>query len=56
MTKRYKHLRKSNECEHLETTTGTAHGIRRVVCKTCGQVSFTSEHEVVTRQLDPSRL
>ena len=56
MTKRNKHHRKSADCEHRDTTTGTAHGIRRVVCKTCGQVSFTNDHDVVTRQLDPTRL
>jgi len=28
-----------DECEHLETITGSAKGIRREVCKKCGHVS-----------------
>ena len=47
--------RRQAACSHTERITGTAHGIRREVCKTCGHVRVSHESEAVTRHLDTSR-
>ncbi len=48
--------RRQATCAHPERITGTAHGIRREVCKTCGHVSVSHENETVTRFFDAPRV
>jgi len=43
--------RKDKLCEHVETIAGSASGIRRVVCKDCGNVSVSHIGGAVTKEV-----
>ena len=48
--------RKQAACAHAERISGTAHGIRREVCKDCGHVSVSHENETITQEFDTTRI
>jgi len=41
--------RHSKDCAHLENITGSSSGIKRKVCKNCGNVSVSYLGETVTK-------
>ena len=45
--KRFHALRKYRACDHSDTIVGSAGGIRREVCKSCGNVSVTYDDDYV---------
>ena len=45
--KRFNALRRYQACDHRDVIVGSAGGIRREVCKTCGNVSVSYVEDVV---------
>ena len=46
--KRFNALRRYQACDHPDVIVGSAAGIRREVCKSCGNVSVTNTEEFAT--------
>ena len=36
----------ARECDHPQTVSNTTSGIRRIMCTSCGHLSFTIRHTV----------